>query len=47
MRRERANDLAFFVVRIGIAPTDYWALTLVERNAIVTEFNKQARRRQH
>ncbi|QKS15596.1 hypothetical protein HUN59_04625 [Curtobacterium sp. Csp2] len=42
---ERAKDLALFVVRIGIQPSEYWNLTLLEREEIVKEYNRSARRR--
>lgn len=34
--RERAEDLAFFVVVLGMSPRDYWQLTVVQREAIVS-----------
>lgn len=45
MRAQRAEDLAWFVVTLGMAPDDYWRLTVAERNAIVTAANRAAARR--
>lgn len=42
---ERAKDLALFVVRIGVSPSDYWNLTILQREEIVKEYNRSARRR--
>lgn len=43
--RARARDLARFVVNIGVAPADYWRLTVYERDAIVGEFNRVHRKK--
>lgn len=43
--KERAKDLALFVVRIGVQPSEYWNLTLLEREEIVKEYNRAASRR--
>lgn len=45
MRARRDDELAWFVVNLGLSPADYWQLTVGQRNAIVTEANKAARRR--
>ncbi len=28
------------VVNFGIAPTEFWSLTIAERDALITEFNR-------
>jgi hypothetical protein len=33
-----------FVVHLGMAPGDYWALTLMQRDAILREANKRNRK---
>ena len=36
----RDEDLAMFVVAIGMSPSDYWNLTVNQRNEIVRAYNK-------
>lgn len=43
-RRARAEDLALFVVNLGMSPRDYWALTLLEHEAIVQAWNRKNRK---
>lgn len=40
MTRARAEDLAFFVVCVGMSPVDYWALTVEQHNAIATAWRR-------
>lgn len=44
LEAQRDEDLAFFVVALGMAPPDYWQLTLNQRNAIVTAYNRAQRK---
>lgn len=44
MRAQRDDDLAWFVVALGMSPSDYWRLTVAQRNAIVAQHNRAARR---
>lgn len=37
--------MATFVVSLGFKPSDYWGMTLAERDAIVNELNRQAVKR--
>jgi hypothetical protein len=39
--RERAEDMASFIVNLNMSPSDYWKLTLLEREAIIDVANKQ------
>lgn len=39
LNKSRAEDLATFVVTIGLSPSEYWALTVLERDAIIRQFN--------
>jgi len=32
--------MAQFVIHLGISPSDYWAMTLGEHDALVAEFNR-------
>jgi len=41
MRRARADDLAMFVVHLGVSPTEYRSLTLRERDAILSAHNRR------
>ncbi|WP_255679804.1 hypothetical protein [Agromyces sp. S2-1-8] len=41
MRRERDDDLALFVVAFGMSLTDYWSLTLGQREAIIRAHNQR------
>ena len=40
-----SQDLAWFVVHLGMAPADYWQLTVADRNAIVREAKQALRRK--
>lgn len=42
-RDDRADDLAWFVVVVGISPTEYRALTRRERTAII-EMHREVNR---
>ena len=37
--KARDEDLAIFVVNIGLSPSEYWKLTLREREAIIHQYN--------
>ena len=39
--RERAEDMAAFIVYFNMSPSDYWKLSLLEREAIIKIANKQ------
>lgn len=41
---ERLRDMASFVVRFRWTPADYMAMTLAEREAILTEARRQSKR---
>lgn len=38
---ERLADMAMFVINLHYTPAEYYALTLAERDAIVTAWNAQ------
>lgn len=40
---DRLHDMATFVVALRWRPSDYYALTLAEREAIITELQRQRR----
>lgn len=37
--------MAQFVVHVGLQPSEYWGLTWIERNAIMTEHNRKTKAR--
>jgi hypothetical protein len=42
---KRDEDLAMFVVHIGMSPADYWQLTINQRNEIIKAYNKANKKR--
>lgn len=43
--RERADDMAFFVMTARISPTEYYALTGYEREALLRAYKQMNRKR--
>lgn len=43
-KRDRLDDMAAFVVAFNFTPDAYWRMTVAEREAIIREANRQAKR---
>lgn len=41
---DRLEEMAKFVVHLGFKPKDYWQLTMEERAAIISEWNRSNRK---
>jgi hypothetical protein len=41
IEEERAEDLAGFVVHLGLSPSEYWNLTVIERQTIIDTVEKR------